>query len=82
LAKEESGRRSVSVQSLQLFDDSIQKYRLAFTGITPDPEETIALTFFPFFECLTIKNPSIAIFKKSTLAILDALFVVARIGRS
>jgi hypothetical protein len=36
----------------------------------------------PLFEGLIIKNPLIAVFKKSTIAFLDALFVMVRVGRS
>jgi hypothetical protein len=59
LAKKEGYICNIPNRSGQFVDDTAQKHCLAFSGVTPDPEEMVILVVSPLFELLVVENPAI-----------------------
>jgi hypothetical protein len=66
----------------QLVNDSAEQHRLAFAGIALDPWQTALLVVPPLLEVgVFFEDPVVRVSEEATLILLDAVLVVAGVGR-
>jgi hypothetical protein len=64
------------------FNDSAEQHRLAFAGIALGPLQTALLVVPPLLEVgVFFEDPVVRVSEEATLILLDAVLVVAGVGR-